>query len=50
MSPEEKETYRGDVGSYEGTVPLWLKIVFGALIVWAIIYFLTNWGGFGPAY
>jgi hypothetical protein len=50
MSHEEKETYRGDVASYEGKVPLWLKIVFSALIIWAIVYFIKYWGGFGPAY
>lgn len=50
MNPEEKETFRGDVESYEGKVPLWLKIVFSTLIIWAIIYFINYWGGFGPAY
>ena len=50
MNNFEKEDYRGDVGSYEGKIPAWLLIVFGALILWAIYYFFEFWGGFGAAY
>jgi hypothetical protein len=50
MNKNDKEDYPGDVASYEGKVPLWLILVFSALIIWAIVYFFENWGGFGPAY
>jgi hypothetical protein len=50
MNRDEKEVFRGDVESYEGKIPVWLKIVFGILITWAIFYIIKYWGGFGPAY
>ncbi|GEM_PF-6847211 len=50
MGRTEKEDYRGDVSSYEGKVPAWLIVVFVALIIWAAVYFIEYWGGFGPRY
>jgi len=50
MNRDDQESYPGEVASYEGKIPAWLLIVFGALIVWAIYYFFEYWGGFGPAY
>jgi len=44
----EKETFGGEVESYEGAVPLWLIIVYASLIVWGLYYLVNYWGGFGP--
>lgn len=48
MERNEKERYTPEIESYEGTVPLWLIIVFSALIIWGIYYLVEYWGGLGP--
>lgn len=48
MERNEKESFAPDIESYEGTVPLWLIIVFASLIIWGIYYLIKYWGGLGP--
>lgn len=40
----KKESYLGEVESYEGKVPLWLIIVYVGLTIWGIYYLIKYWG------
>ena len=45
MKKTDKSYVSEDVESYEGTVPLWLIIVFITLFIWGIYYLIEYWGG-----
>jgi hypothetical protein len=48
MNRNEKETFLGEVESYEGIVPIWLLVTITVLTIWGIYYIVKYWGGFGP--
>jgi hypothetical protein len=47
MKKDEKETYRGDVESYEGSIPLWLVIICVLLLIWGGWYLVAYWDWVG---
>ena len=38
----------GEVSTRRGRVNRWLLVVYLVLVVWAIYYLVTSWGGLGP--
>jgi hypothetical protein len=46
MKNEDKESYLGGIESREGSVPLWLIIVYVLLLIWGGYYLVAFWGGF----
>ncbi len=45
MGKKDKESYLGGVESYEGDVPIWMILVFTALIAWGIYWLFEYWRG-----
>ena len=46
--PDELEEYAGGyIQARHGTIPIWLIVVIVVLLVWAIYYGFTYWGGLG---
>jgi len=47
MEHKVKERYATEVESYEGTIPVWLIVVYVGLLAWGVYYLVAYWGG-GP--
>lgn len=43
---DERELYSG--GHITAPIPRWLLVVYAVLILWALYYGYTYWGGLGP--
>ncbi len=49
--PHHKQTEDfggGHIKSYHGRIHLWLGVVYAVLLVWALYYAYTYWGGVWP--
>lgn len=53
--PERKQRHgpieeyaQGEIRSYRGIVNKWLLVVYAILLLWAVYYLVTYWGGLGP--
>jgi hypothetical protein len=42
----ERELYGG--GHISAKIPTWLLVVYAVMILWALYYAYTYWGGLGP--
>jgi hypothetical protein len=43
---DERELYGG--GHISSPIPKWLLVVYAVMILWALYYGYTYWGGLGP--
>jgi hypothetical protein len=43
-----REYAGGEIQSRRGRVNRWLLVVYAVLVLWAVYYLVTYWGGLGP--